>query len=97
MKFFFLFFCALILSIDSIYCFKPADFCKKERFLHKCKAYNCGTKFCSFNKKSCDDLISWENLVKNPKEPKKLKEPKVYQIFIFHIKICKKRELKNQW
>jgi hypothetical protein len=68
-----------------------ADFCKKERFLHKCKAYNCGTKFCSFNKKSCDDLISWENLVKYPKEPK------VYQIFIFRIKICKKRELKNQW
>jgi len=55
-----------------------ADFCKKERILHKC-AYNFGTKFCSFNKKSCDDLISWENLVKYPKEPK------VYQIFIFRI------------
>jgi hypothetical protein len=74
-----------------------ADFCKKESIVQKCKAYDCGTKFCSINKKSCNDLISWENLVKNPKEPNDFKEPKVYQIFILHIKICKKRELKNQW
>jgi hypothetical protein len=91
MKLFFLFICALFLSSDSsINCFKPADFCKKESTVQKCKAYDCGAKFCSIKKQSCVDLISWGNLVK-----KYYKEPKKYKRFMFDIKICVKIKLKN--
>ena len=90
MKFYFLFLCALFLSCNSINCFKSKDFCKKESITQKCKAYDCGTKFCSLNKKFCDDLTSWSNLVK-----KYHKEPKKYKRFMFDIKICAKIELKR--
>jgi len=94
MKFYFVFICALFLSSDFsiINCFKPTDFCKKENTLQKCKVYDCGSKFCSINKQFCQNLVLWDNLVASNH-----KEPKLYKRFIYDMKDCAKRDLRNNW
>lgn len=48
----------IILVINSICCLKPEDFCKKDKKkIKNCIAHNCG-KFCTFERKQCDDFIS---------------------------------------
>ncbi len=63
MKFFYIFI-VLILAIEQICCFfEPDDFCKKDtRKIKICLSYDCGTKFCTFDKKTCDNFISWGNV-----------------------------------
>jgi hypothetical protein len=89
----YLIFIFIILLNNQIYCLKPDDFCKKDnRKIKSCIAHNCGTKFCAFDVKTCDHLISWGILLK-----KWVKEPKVYKDFLSKIKNCKKNDYKNQW
>jgi hypothetical protein len=93
MKFYFVFICVFFLSTDfSINCFKPTDFCIKKSIVQKCKAYECGSKFCSINKKFCQNLILWDNLV-----AMNHKEPKLYKRFIYDMNDCAKRDLRNKW
>jgi hypothetical protein len=93
MKFYFVFICVFFLNTDfSINCFKPTDFCKKESTVQKCKAYECGSKFCSINKQFCHHLILWDNLVASNH-----KEPKLYKRFIYDINDCAKRDMRNNW
>ena len=90
---FYLILIVFILAINQICCFKPDDFCKKEtRKIKKCISHNCGTKFCTFDKKTCDNFISWGILLK-----KWVKKPKVYKTFIHNIKNCKQNDYINQW
>jgi hypothetical protein len=92
MKFYFFYF-GFFLTSDLINCLiKPDDFCKKDIRINKCTAYNCGSIFCTFDKELCKSLISWGHLIK-----KYNKEPKVFNSFIAAIKLCMKREYKNQW
>jgi len=92
MKYYFLFICALFLSSDSINCFKPAYFCKKEKIVQKCKAYDCGKNFCSLNKKFCQNFILWENMVASNH-----KAPELYKTFVYAMNDCAKKDLKNKW
>ncbi len=93
MKFFYIFI-VLILAIKQICCFfEPDDFCKKDtRKIKICLSYDCGTKFCTFDKKTCDNFISWGVLLK-----KWIKQPKSYKNFIKKIKNCKQNDYTNQW
>jgi len=82
-----------ILISNQIWCFKPDDFCKKDtRKIKSCIANNCGTKFCTFDKITCNNFISWGVLLK-----KYVKEPKAYKAFIEKIKNCEHKDYKNQW
>ena len=81
----------IILLNDQIYCLKPDDFCKKDnRKTKSCIAYNCGKKYCAFDTKTCDHLISWDRLLK-----KWIKEPKIYKNFLSKIRNCKKNDYRN--
>ena len=83
----------LILVVNQIFCLRSDDFCKKDaRKIKICAAYNCGSKFCSFDKQTCDQFISW-NILLN----KWVKKPKLYKTFIHDIKNCKKNDYRNQW
>jgi hypothetical protein len=81
----------IILIINSIFCLKPEDFCKKDK-IKSCIAHNCGTKFCTFEPKKCDDFILLGIVLK-----KWVKDPKAITTFIKHIKDCENKDYKNQW
>ena len=87
-----LIFLALVLTSNSISCFKANDFCRKVISFKKCANYNCGTLLCSTDKVTCNNLISWGILMK-----KYVKEiPNKYTQFVGSIKPCVK-EYRNQW
>ena len=89
---FYLIFIIIILLNNQIYCLMPDDFCKKDNTkIKSCITHNCGTKFCTFDKKTCDHFILWGMLLK-----KCVKEPKAYKDFLLKIKNCKKNDYKNQ-
>jgi hypothetical protein len=92
MKYFFTL-SVIILIINSIDSFKPADFCKKDsqKISKNCIAHNCGTKFCTLNKKTCDSFFTLGIFLK-----KWSKQPKAYATFIENIKNCEIKDYKNQ-
>ena len=86
-------FIVLVLTIKQFYCLEPDDFCKKDtKKIKICLSYDCGTKFCTFDKETCENFISWGILLK-----KWIKQPKVYKTFIEKINNCKQNDYRNQW
>jgi hypothetical protein len=82
-----------LISINSIIftnSLRSDDFCKKELFTRKCMAYDCGTKYCTFDKASCTHFISWGIVMKK-------KSKIVYKHFIDNIKACPLYQYKNRW
>ena len=91
MKFFFTIF-VIILIINSIDSFKPADFCKKDiqKISKNCITHNCGIKFCTFDKNTCDSFFTLRIFLR-----KLSKQPKAYTTFIENIKNCAIKDYKN--
>lgn len=92
MKYFFLFL-ALILMSYKISGFESNDFCKRISINYKCKHFECSKYFCSLDKKSCDNLISWKLNSKNNyfKYSRIYKEQtNMFKRFIENIKYCEK-------
>ena len=74
----------MLLISDQINSFKTSDFCKKDK--HKnCKMYSCGTKFCSIDKKTCENFILWTKFMNKYND----EQPKIYSTFIGNIRRCK--------
>jgi hypothetical protein len=90
---FYIFIIAFFLASNSVSCLMESDdFCQKNTIISTCTAYNCGTKFCSFDKESCKNLIKWGVIMK-----KYVKETSnKYTHFIDSIKPCVKK-YRNQW
>ena len=77
----------LVFQIKSL---KPDYFCTKVNN-NNCFNYDCGTKLCSIDEKSCSNLIEWENLMK--KYVKKDTERIKYNKFMKSIKLCNKKRI----
>jgi hypothetical protein len=76
---------ALILLNYSIESIKPDLFCKKVKN-ENCLKYDCGTELCSIDKKSCNHLNVWHNIMK--KYLKKDNHRTKYNKFMKSIKEC---------
>jgi hypothetical protein len=95
MKFYLIIIWVFLISNPINCLFKPDDFCKKNLTssrIKNCMALDCGTKYCAFDRKTCDHFISWGLILK-----KWVKESKLYNDFIAHIKSCEQNDYKNQW
>ena len=93
MKYFFVLFVLILISNSLIYCFEPDDFCLKEnKKIRNCAAFNCGTKYCSYDKQTCKDFFVWAKLMN-----KYTKELIVYNMFMSRIKKCEIYDYSNQW
>ena len=83
-----------LININSIKSFlKPEDFCNKtSKKIKGCMAFDCGSRFCSFDESTCNNFISWGKLIK-----KNAIKSIVYKNFLSKIKNCKENDYKNQW
>ncbi len=77
----------LVFHIKSL---KPDYFCTKLNN-NNCFNYDCGTKLCSIDEKSCSNFIKWENLMK--KYVKKDIERIKYNKFMKSVKRCNKKQI----
>jgi hypothetical protein len=93
MKIVYLFVTVLLITDNPIFCFiNPNDFCKKTELKKSCMAFDCGTKYCVYDRSSCVSLIQWEILMK-----KYATESIVKRNFLSKIKNCEQSDYKNQW
>ena len=83
-----------MMSYSSINCLD--DFCQKETQKMKyCAAHNCGKKFCSYDKQTCTDFITWGVRMKSVTT--NIKHLKIYKYFVSRIKKCENYDYRNQW
>ena len=91
MKFTFLIVLLITNSIESL---KSDHFCKKMNN-NSCLNSECGKQICSIDIISCENLNSWQKLIKS--FSKSRIEMKNYKNFIDNIKPCRAKEFKNKW
>jgi hypothetical protein len=85
----------LVLSSDyyqTISCLNSGDYCVKNEYSKNCMAHDCGLKFCTFDKQTCQDLIKYGIMI-----ARNSFESKVFKTFIQSIKPCNRRMYRNQW
>ena len=94
MKLYFIFIsiCLNSVSFSSCLLLNPGDYCLKSELNKNCVAYDCGYKFCAFEKEPCQYLKTWEILLK-----RYIKEPNSYTSFVEGIKPCSRAMFINQW
>lgn len=86
---------ALIIILSLVFHIKSL---KSDYFFTKvnnnnCFNYDCGTKLCSIDEKSCSNFIEWENLMK--KYVKKEIERIKYNKFMKSIKLCNEKRINS--